>query len=122
MKTVVIGASPNPIRYSNKAVKSLVENNVEVILIGNKKGQILNIKIINNKPDLYNIHTVLLYLEPTRQKKYYDYILQLRPKRIIFNPGTYNPEFADLLKNDHIQVIHNCAINMLYYGQYFEEC
>ncbi|MFC2137368.1 CoA-binding protein [Bacteroidota bacterium] len=121
MKTVVIGASPNPIRYSNKAMKILVENNGEVIPIGNKKGQVHNINIINNKPDLRDIHTVLLYLGPERQKEYYNYILKIKPKRIIFNPGTYNSEFAKLLKNNHIHVIHNCALNMIYYGQYFEE-
>ncbi len=113
MRTVVLGASPNPDRYAYRAVKLLVENNHEVIAVGIKQGNIGNIQIQNAKPQLNQVHTITLYLGAERQKEYYDYILQLKPKRVIFNPGTANPELEELLLQNNIDMVFDCTLMML---------
>ena len=95
-KTLVLGASPNPIRFSHKAVKSLVRHGHEVVPVGNKEGDIMWQKILVGKPKVDNIHTITLYLNPGNQKEYYNYIIELAPKRIIFNPGSENQELIEL--------------------------
>jgi len=112
-KVLVIGASENPERYSNMAVNRLLNKGYEVIPIGIKKGMIQNTEILTGKPLLNNIHTVTLYLNPVRQVEYYDYILQLKPKRIIFNPGAENPEFYQLALRNNIEAIEACTLVML---------
>ena len=91
-KTVVLGASTNPSRYSNIAVRKLQRYGHSVIPVGVKAGLINGIEIQKGSPDIESVDTITLYLNPTRQKPHYDYILGLNPKRIIFNPGTENPE------------------------------
>ena len=93
-KTVVLGASPNPERYSNLAVKRLHEHKIPVVPVGRRDGVIDGETIIKGEPAIDNVHTVTLYLNAANQKQYYDYILSLHPKRIIFNPGAENPEFS----------------------------
>ncbi len=112
-KTLVLGASPNPLRFSNKMVKSLVRHGYEAIPLGIRQGEIIGLDIITGKPDLKDIHTVSLYLSPKRQKEYYDYIISLDPKRIIFNPGTHNQEFIKLARDNHIEAITDCALIMI---------
>ncbi|MCY7290770.1 MAG: CoA-binding protein, partial [Ferruginibacter sp.] len=85
-KTLVLGASEKSDRYSNMAVKKLVAHNHSVIAVGNKEGEINDVKILKYIPAIIGVDTVTLYLNPTNQKPYYDYILSLNPKRIIFNP------------------------------------
>ena len=89
-KTIVLGASPDPSRYAYHAVQRLVEKGEEVIPIGIREGRIAGIEIVIGKPELPNIHTVTIYLNVQHQKEYYDYILSLKPERIIFNPGAEN--------------------------------
>lgn len=113
MKTLVLGASPNTSRFSNKAVNLLDSNNHEVIPVGIRKGNINGIEIIIGKPNVKDVHTVTLYVGPARQKDYYDYILSLKPKRIIFNPGTENDDFENLAKQQNIEVVENCTLVML---------
>lgn len=97
-KTVVLGASTNEARYSNIAVKRLKRNGIQVVPVGIKKGAIEGIDIINGSPEVDGVHTVTLYLNPQRQKPYYNYIInELAPKRIIFNPGTENLESQQTL-------------------------
>ncbi len=117
-KTLVLGASPNPLRFSNKMVKSLIRHGYEVIPLGIRQGEITGIKILIGKPDLSNIHTVSLYLSPKRQKEYYDYILSLAPRRIIFNPGTHNQEFIEMARNNQIEAVTDCALIMIAKGIY----
>ena len=112
-KVVVIGASINPERYSNIAVKRLLKNNYEVIPIGIKKGKIHGIEILTEKPALNDIHTVTLYINPGRQPEYYDYIIKQNPKRIIFNPGAENPEFYRLALKNGIEPVEACTLVML---------
>lgn len=118
MKTVVLGASPNPERYSYKAVSSLKHYGHEVIAIGKRKGIISNIEIINDTPYIEDVHTVALYLSPENQKQYYDYIISLKPKRIIFNPGTENEELKQLAKQNNIEVVEWCVLVMLSTNNY----
>lgn len=117
-RTVVLGASTNPTRYSHRAVGLLLEKGVEPIPVGIKRGDIEGIPILHGTPDLEDVHTVTLYLNPERQKAYYDYILGLAPKRIIFNPGTENPELIRLAKENGIEVEIACTLTMLVVGNY----
>jgi predicted CoA-binding protein len=117
-KTLVLGASENPARYSFLAINSLRRHQHAVAAIGRKNGKVLDVDITTEKKPLETIDTVTLYLNPFHQKEYYDYILSLRPKRIIFNPGTENPELYDLAKNNGIQPLEACTLVMLSTGQY----
>jgi len=117
-KTLVLGASPNPLRFSYKMVKSLVRHNVEVVALGFREGEIGGIKILTGKPDLKDIHTICLYIGPKGQPAVYEYVLSLHPKRIIFNPGTINLEFIELAGKNGIEVITDCALVMLSQGKF----
>lgn len=118
MKNLVLGASPNPLRFSQKMVKSLIRHGYEAVPLGIRQGDIAGIEILTGKPVLEDIHTVSIYLSPQKQKEYYDYILKMNPKRIIFNPGTYNQEFIDLAGKKDIPVVTDCALIMLNKGIY----
>ncbi len=113
MKTLVVGASPNPQRYSNKAVRLLKRYNHNVVPLGIRTGEIDNLQIITGKPEIPDIHTVTLYIGPEKQTEYYDYLLGLHPERIIFNPGTENAEFIHLAEKQGVEVVQNCTLVML---------
>lgn len=117
-KTVVIGASAKPDRYSNRAVRMLQKNNHEVVALGFEQASIENIPIQTEWENYENIDTVSLYLNPQRQKEYYQYILGLKPKRIIFNPGTENQELEKLALEHHVQPLEACTLVLLTTGQY----
>lgn len=117
-KTLVLGASTNPERYSFLAVQRLTTHKHPVVAIGNKAGSIGSTEIITTHPILENIDTVTLYLNPSHQKEYYNYILSLKPKRIIFNPGTENKELFELALQNNIQPIEACTLVMMSTGQY----
>ncbi|MBA3647590.1 MAG: CoA-binding protein [Chitinophagales bacterium] len=116
--TVVLGASANPSRYSFLAVNRLLKHGHKVIPIGIREGNISGISILINTPDLKDIDTITLYLNPQRQKQYYDYILSLKPKRIIFNPGTENDELISLAESHGIKPIEGCTLVMLATGEF----
>ncbi len=116
--TVIIGASPNIERYSYKATISLQKHGYPALPIGIKKGEINGTTILTDKPVLENIDTVTLYVGPDNQKFWIDYILSLKPKRIIFNPGTANPAFEKLAEKQDIEVVHACTLVMLATNQY----
>ena len=117
-KTVVLGASDNPERYSYLAIEKLNRYGHLVVAIGKKEGQVGDIKIIDTHPDEKEVHTITLYLNPLLQKKYYDYILSLQPKRLIFNPGTENEELYNLAKANGIEPLEACTLVLLGTGQY----
>lgn len=118
-KTVVFGASPNPQRYSYIATQMLQDADVEVVPLGIRKGQAAGLDIILEWPSgLNNIHTLTLYLGPKNQPEHYAYMLSLKPKRIIFNPGTENPELSVLASLQGIEVVETCTLVMLRTGQY----
>lgn len=117
-KTIVLGASENPARYSYLAVEKLTRYGHPVVAIGKKEGHIGATPIITEHPDEKGVDTVTVYLNPQLQKSYYDYILSLHPKRLVFNPGTENAELADLAKANGIEPIEACTLVMLGTGQY----
>ncbi len=118
VKTIVLGASPNQERYSYKAVSKLRKYGHEVIAIGKRKGIIDDVEIIQEKLAVNDVHTIAMYLSPENQKEYYDYILSLNPKRIIFNPGTENPELCKLAEMKGIEVVEWCVLVMLSNNKY----
>ena len=117
-KTVVLGASDSPMRYSFLAVRRLKSYDHPIVAIGKKKGFIDDIQITTEHPSMNDVDTVTLYLNPMHQKQYYDYILSLHPKRIIFNPGAENAELAALAKQNGIQPMNACTLVLLSTGQY----
>lgn len=117
-KTLVLGASENPARYSNLAINRLRTNQHPVVAIGKREGKVSDVNIITDHPVLNDIHTVTLYLNEQHQKQYYDYILSLHPKRIIFNPGAENDELAELAAQHGIKPLEACTLVLLSTGQY----
>lgn len=110
---VIIGASTNPERYSYKAAHKLTEHGHSIFMIGAREGELLGKKIHANIENFANIDTVTLYVSAKNQKDYYDYILKLNPKRVIFNPGTENEEFETILKNNNIHAEVACTLVLL---------
>ena len=117
-KTILLGASENPSRYSYLAVQKLVSHHHPVIAIGRKPGKIGEVPIITDQPIIPDVDTVTIYLNQQHQKEYYDYILALHPRRIIFNPGAENVELFDLAKTSGIEPVEACTLVMLSTGQY----
>lgn len=117
-KTLVLGASTNPDRYAYKAVCKLVKHNHPVVAVGLKEGEIGDVKIKTGFPEEKGIDTVTLYVGPQNQPGFYDYIIGLHPKRIIFNPGTENPEFEKLARKNNIETEQACTLVMLSTDQY----
>lgn len=116
--TLVVGASANPQRYSYLAVNRLRNHGHTVYGIGKKKIKVGDVDIETEQKSFENIDTVSLYLNPANQKEYYDYILSLHPKRIIFNPGTENAELANLAKSNGINTMEACTLVLLSTGQF----
>ncbi|MDO9038924.1 MAG: CoA-binding protein [Lutibacter sp.] len=116
--TLVLGASTNPSRYSFLAIQKLTNYGHPVVAIGNKVGEVSGVKIITEKVIFENIDTVTLYLSKKNQGIYYDYIIGLNPKRIIFNPGTENVELENLLTKHHIAFEEACTLVLLSIGKY----
>ncbi|MEX2512178.1 MAG: CoA-binding protein [Cyclobacteriaceae bacterium] len=119
-KTVILGASPNPARYAYTAAQMMKENSVDFVPVGIKKGTVFGEEILDlrKRPVIDDVHTVTLYVGPQNQPEWYDYVLSLSPKRVIFNPGTENKEFMELLESNHIQIISACNLVMLSSGQF----
>jgi predicted CoA-binding protein len=111
--TIVLGASANPARYSFRAVERLTEYGYQVIAIGRREGSIGEIPIMTGMPEIENVHTISLYLSSDNQVQYYDFILRLCPRRIIFNPGTENRQLAEICREQGIEVVENCTLVML---------
>lgn len=117
-KTLVLGASENPARYSFLAVNKLTNHQHPVVAIGKRQGHVGDVTIETEKKNFDDIDTVTLYLNPMHQQEYYDYILSLNPKRIIFNPGTENDELCELAQQKGIKVQEACTLVLLGTGQY----
>ena len=117
-KTVVIGASTSPERYAYKAVVALQHHQHEVVPVGIKKGEINGLEILQGKPEIKDVDTVSLYVGPLHQAEWMDYVISLHPKRVVFNPGTENPVFEELLKKNNIEAEEACTLVMLSIGNY----
>lgn len=117
-KTLVFGASLNPNRYSHYAIQRLVANKHEVVAFGLREGEVEGVMIDTELKPYEDIDTVTLYMNSKRQKEYYNYIISLKPERIIFNPGTENPEFFKLLEENNINFEMSCTLVLLSTNQY----
>ena len=117
-KTLVLGASENPSRYSFLALQRLQSHQHPVLAIGKRKGVVGSVQIETEKKDWKDVDTVTLYLNPMHQKQYYDYIMSLKPKRIIFNPGAENEELIQMAIQNGIKPLEACTLVMLATGQY----
>lgn len=117
-KTLVLGASLKPSRYSYLAINRLVSHNQPVVAIGLREGEVAGVNIDTGTPQYEGVDTVTLYLNPKRQEPYYKYIISLGVKRVIFNPGTENQEFYKLLRDNNIEVEVACTLIMLSTNQY----
>lgn len=125
-KTVILGASPNPARFSNKAVRKLLKENRDVVAVGFKNEDIVyegddftsETRILTGTPPVEDVDTVSLYIGSSRQEPYYDYIFSLKPRRVIFNPGTVNADFMGKLNREGIEALGACMLVMLKEGTY----
>ncbi len=117
-KTVVLGASANSSRYSNIAINRLSAYKHPVVAVGLREGKVGDVNIVKGQPKEENVDTITLYLNSGNQKQYYDYILSLQPKRIIFNPGAENDELEELANKNGIKTMEACTLVMLSTGQY----
>lgn len=117
-KTLVLGASSNPARYSYLAMQRLRAHDHPVVAIGRRVGRVADVDITKEHLHENGVDTVTLYLNPKNQVEYYDYILNLHPKRIIFNPGTENEELIQKAKENNIDPVIACTLVMLSTGQY----
>lgn len=117
-KTLVLGASDRPDRYSYLAINRLRGKGHPVVAIGQRRSKVGDVEIGTEKNVFPGVDTVTLYLNPVRQKEYYDYILSLQPKRIIFNPGAENPELSTLAQSNGIQPLEACTLVLLSTGQF----
>lgn len=117
-KTLVLGASSNPSRYSFIAINRLRNYNHPVIALGREKSKVADVEITDSKEDWKEIDTLTMYLSPAHQKQYYDSILKWKPKRIIFNPGSENPELENLASENGIDTERACTLVLLSTGAY----
>lgn len=117
-ETLVLGASLNVGTYSNLVIKRLRAKDIAVVAIGRQKGFVEDVEIEIEKKLFKNVDTITLYLNPIRQKEYYSYVLALKPQRVIFNPGTENSEFMELLKKNNIGTEIACTLVLLSINQY----
>ena len=113
-----MGGSEKPERYSNKAIRMLLKHGYPAVAQGLRAGQVESCQIIPGMPDIADVDTITLYLGPQNQPAYYDYWLGLKPRRIIFNPGTENPEFQDMATQQGIKCLEACTLVLLSTGQY----
>ena len=117
-KILVIGASENPARYSHLAVLRLREKKYRVVAIGKRKGKINDVEIETEKKNFEDVHTITLYLNPMNQKEYYEYVIGLKPQRLIFNPGAENNELYQMAKQNGIEPVEACTLVMLSIGNF----
>jgi predicted CoA-binding protein len=119
-KTVIVGATPNQSRYAFLAANMLREYDHDIVPIGIKNGEVAGKEIldIRKKPPINDVDTVTLYIGPRHQPEWYEYLLSLKPKRIIFNPGTENDEFEKLADSRGIETMEACTLVLLRSRQY----
>lgn len=117
-KTLIIGASNNPERYAYKAAERLLHHGHEIELLGLRNDDIFGRKIDTERKIYTDLDTITMYIGPQRQPDYYDYIISLKPKRVVFNPGTENSDFEKLLTENGIGFEEACTLVLLQTGQY----
>lgn len=115
-KTLVVGASEKSHRYSNKAIRKLLRYGHDVVPLASRPGQVAGVPFVTGYPEVKDIHTITLYIGPARQSAFYEYLLSLKPQRIIFNPGTENDVFLQKAQEQGIETIVDCSLVMLETG------
>jgi predicted CoA-binding protein len=118
--TLVLGASENPLRYSHRAVRMLQEAKLPIVAVGRREGDIEGTPILTGMPELADIDTITLYVGALHQEPYKNYILSLKPRRVLFNPGTENPALEQALNKAGIATEHACTLVLLGTGQYLD--
>ncbi|MFW6020018.1 MAG: CoA-binding protein [Bacteroidales bacterium] len=117
-KTIVLGVSPDPQKRAHRVCKKLLEKGHTIVPLGIRPGYVNNIPIITDISTAEEVHTVIIYLRASRQKSWLPYILASKPRRIIFNPGSENPELIELAKERKIDILYECALLMLSSNRY----
>ena len=119
-KTVIVGATHNPSRYAYAAAQLLTELDHPIVPIGIKKGSVFGEEILNirTQPAIEDVDTITMYIGPRHQPEYYDYLIGLKPRRIIFNPGTENNELQKLAEAQGIETEEACTLVLLRMDQY----
>lgn len=117
-KTLVVGGSLKPQRFSNRAINMLTDYGHPVVSVGLREGEVAGVQIQTGKPAFNDIDTITMYIGPQNQEEFYGYLIGLKPKRIIFNPGSENPEFEKKAKEAGIEVVNFCTLIMLGDGSY----
>ncbi len=117
-KTLILGASTNSSRYANLAAHRLVAHGHPIVNVGIKQGEVAGVPIEKPEQIHTDLDTITLYLGPQNQPEYYDYIIKSKPKRLIFNPGTENPELEELAEANGIETTEACTLVLLSTGQY----
>ncbi len=114
-KTLLVGATPNTNRYAYMAAERLTNAQIEFVPVGIKKGEVFGKPIlpIKEKPAIQDVHTITMYIGARHQPEWYNYLLGLKPKRMLFNPGTENSELENLASQQGIEVVHGCTLVML---------
>ena len=116
--TLVIGASENPERYSNKAIRMLRKHGHTVVAVGHNPGKVEDVAFTISIPEDLHPDTVTLYVNTAIQKEYYDQVVALKPRRVIFNPGTENEEFEALVEENGIEPVEACTLVLLSTNQF----
>ncbi len=117
-KTLILGATTNPSKYAFKAAGRLTAAGYDIVPYGIKKGEVFGVEILNDWTEIGEVHTVTMYVGAARQSEYYEKIVALNPKRVLFNPGTENPEFYNLLNKAGIETEEACTLVLLSLGEY----
>ncbi|MGM0612939.1 MAG: CoA-binding protein [Bacteroidota bacterium] len=117
-KTIVLGVSPDPKKRAHRVCKKLMEKGHTIVPLGIREGKVNNIPIITNTNNPQKAHTIVIFLRASRQKAWLSYILASNPKRIIFNPGSENPELVEIAKEREIDVLYGCTLLMLSSNRY----
>ena len=119
-KTVIVGSTPRPYRYAHQAAVMLDEREIPFIPLGIQEGEVLGRDILNvyDKPQIEEVDSLTMYISAPRQKEWYDYLLSLKPKRIIFNPGSENYEFKKRAESEGVECLEACTLVMLSVGNF----
>ena len=119
-KTVIVGSTPRPYRYEHQAAPPLDEREIPFVPLGIQEGEVLGRTILNikDRPEIEEVDTLTMYIGAPRQKEWYDYLLSLQPKRIIFNPGSENFEFKEKAEKQGVECLEACTLVMLSIGNY----
>lgn len=112
-KTLVIGASTNEERYAYKCIVMLRENGIETVALGRRNGLVADVQIDTDNKGYADIHTVAVYMSAKNLATFEDYIVSLKPQRVLFPPGTENPKFEKKLTKANIAHEQACPLVML---------